>query len=62
MIAHAYYDESSQGIVYWVSSETNEALRYSDYDSDSGESTGSGDTLLSCEISGLRVCWLCLVV
>lgn len=51
MVASPYYDPDSEGVVYWVRPEADTGLvYYSDDDSDSGDSTGSGETLLSCEV------------
>ncbi|KAF8689026.1 putative methyltransferase, partial [Rhizoctonia solani] len=51
-MASAYYDAESEGIVYWVKPQPDlEDIYDSDVDSDSGESSSSGDTIMSCEIS-----------
>ncbi|CAE6413738.1 unnamed protein product [Rhizoctonia solani] len=52
MAANAYYDVDSEGVVYWVKPESHfEDIHDSDIHSDSGESSDSSDTLMSCEIS-----------
>ncbi|KAG8715329.1 hypothetical protein FRC11_004631 [Ceratobasidium sp. 423] len=53
MATGAYYDADSEGIVYWVKPEPHSEDTYGlEVDSDSGESSDSGDTLMSCEIPG----------
>jgi hypothetical protein len=54
MISGAFYDQETEAIVYWVPPGVNEqANRYfDDGTSDSGESVCSGDTILSCEVTG----------
>jgi hypothetical protein len=54
IMASAYYDTDSEGMVYWVKPQSGppEDVYDSDIESDSGESSSSDDTLMSCEISG----------
>ncbi|CAE6529289.1 unnamed protein product [Rhizoctonia solani] len=52
MTATAYYDADSEGIVYLVKPDSHlEDIDDVDVHSDSGESSYSSDTLMSCEIS-----------
>ncbi|KAH7342037.1 S-adenosyl-L-methionine-dependent methyltransferase [Rhizoctonia solani] len=54
MTTSAYYDADSEGVVYWVKPESHiEDLHGSDADSDSGDSSNSSDTLMSCEVSDI---------